>query len=134
MIKIGSSWRRSCAFLFVSSAVVLTLWTLHGSEEAQARTLTTDSATVSRGAGVFSQNCSACHGRNGKGDGPVAKSFDPPPVDFTKGVLRHGSGDDYIVKAISLGVPGTAMTGFKGRLSDADITAVAAYVKSLKKP
>lgn len=101
---------------------------------AQAKSLTTDAATVKRGATVYMQNCSTCHGLKGKGEGPVARSFNPPPTDFTRAEFRHGGDqDDTLIKTIQIGVPGTGMTGYKGKLSEADIAAVAAYVRSLKK-
>lgn len=91
------------------------------------------SAVLQRGAGVFAQSCATCHGFKGKGDGPLARSFVPAPVDLTTGPYRHGDSQEAVLKSVSLGVPGTAMTGFKGRLSAADIEAVVAFVRSLQK-
>lgn len=31
---------------------------------------------------LFQQNCAACHGLEGAGDGPVAESIDPAPADL----------------------------------------------------
>jgi len=35
-----------------------------------------------RGASLYAQQCTACHGATGHADGPVAASLNPPPVAF----------------------------------------------------
>ena len=32
---------------------------------------------------LFAENCVACHGASGRGDGPLATSLDPAPADLT---------------------------------------------------
>lgn len=36
------------------------------------------------GARLFAENCAACHGATGKGDGPIADDFGRPPADLTQ--------------------------------------------------
>ncbi|NDD27800.1 MAG: hypothetical protein EB084_05970 [Proteobacteria bacterium] len=127
----GERRRRSAARLTFG----LLVWVGVGAvSNAWGRPLPTDAAAIKRGGAIYAQNCATCHGLKGKGDGPVASSLTSRPTDFTSGVLRHGSNDEELVKSITLGIPSTGMSGFKGRLSEAEITAVAAYVRSLKKP
>ncbi len=38
----------------------------------------------SEGRALFAENCVQCHGTSGKGNGPWAGSFDPPPADLTR--------------------------------------------------
>ncbi len=38
----------------------------------------------SEGERLFSENCVQCHGTSGKGNGPWAGSFNPPPADLTQ--------------------------------------------------
>lgn len=109
------------------------MWAAWPPSHAMARTLPDDAATLKRGAEVFAQNCASCHGLKGKGDSPMARNYNPPPPDFTRGQFRHGNTDDAIYKSIASGVPGTGMTAWKGRLSESDLSAVSAYVRSLKK-
>jgi mono/diheme cytochrome c family protein len=90
-------------------------------------------ADVKEGAQIFRAHCATCHGLDGKGEGPVARNYDPPPVDLTKGVFRHGSSEADLTKTVTLGIPSTGMTGWKGRLTSAEIASVVAYVQSLKK-
>jgi mono/diheme cytochrome c family protein len=38
----------------------------------------------------FSNYCSSCHGREGRGDGPVAKALSRPPADLTRLAADNG--------------------------------------------
>jgi S-disulfanyl-L-cysteine oxidoreductase SoxD len=40
--------------------------------------------SVARGAYLYEINCLVCHGKEGRGDGPVGRKFDPSPVDLNK--------------------------------------------------
>lgn len=84
------------------------------------------------GRAVFSANCATCHGENGEGNGPAAVGLEPPPADLTDGRWVTGDGSlEAIENTIENGSPGTAMIAWKGTLSEAQIDAVARYVKSL---
>ncbi len=39
--------------------------------------------SIQTGQAVFSQNCTACHGDNAKGDGPTASFLSPHPANLT---------------------------------------------------
>jgi cytochrome c oxidase cbb3-type subunit 3 len=56
------------------------------------------------GAKLFRAQCAGCHGVDGSGTGQGPA--------LNKGVFRHGSSDDAVVRTISKGVPGTTMPGF----------------------
>jgi len=47
-------------------------------------------ATPSAGQQYFQRYCSACHGLNGRGDGPAAPALQPPPADLTRIAQRRG--------------------------------------------
>lgn len=84
------------------------------------------------GSAVFAANCATCHGESGLGDGPAATGLEPPPADVTDGSWTTGDGSlQAVTNTIEHGSPGTAMIGWKGTLTDAEIAAVAAYVKEL---
>jgi mono/diheme cytochrome c family protein len=85
-----------------------------------------------KGRAVYEQRCLACHGPQGKGDGPTGKVLVPPAADFTSAASRKKS-DAELLKTIENGKPPTAMTAWKGQLSDQDIANVLAYVKKLRK-
>src|SRR3546814_17007640 len=44
---------------------------------------------VDRGAALYQQMCTACHGVAGAGDGPAAAGMEPPPIDFTDEALER---------------------------------------------
>lgn len=90
--------------------------------------------TLSRGAQVYQQNCSSCHGTLGRGDGPAAAGMDPQPANLTDAAaLRTTSPLDYYQR-ITIGVTGTAMPAFESRLSQEDRWAAAAYATLLRLP
>ncbi len=39
--------------------------------------------SIRAGHVIFTQNCQACHGRNGKGDGPTGAFLSPHPANLT---------------------------------------------------
>ena len=89
--------------------------------------------SVARGAEVFRENCSACHGDLGRGDGPKARSLKgPPPPNLTDPAVMGGTSLLEIYRRVAIGVPGTAMPEFAGEIPEADRWAVAAYVAALQ--
>ena len=45
---------------------------------------------VSRGSQLFQDNCTSCHGSDGKGGGPAAADMTPKPADLTGISARNG--------------------------------------------
>lgn len=41
-----------------------------------------DEESIAQGKQLYDQQCLACHGANGRGDGPAAGSLEPPPANF----------------------------------------------------
>jgi putative copper resistance protein D len=67
--------------------------------------------SVMRGAEVFAVNCAACHGAEGRGDGPLAKGLAVKPADLTaEHIFEHADGD--LFWWISQGIPDGGMPGF----------------------
>ncbi|MCU0684099.1 MAG: c-type cytochrome [Polyangiaceae bacterium] len=52
---------------------------------------------------VFDTRCAACHGANGKGDGPGAAALNPKPRDYSDKQWQSAVTDDQIRKTILLG-------------------------------
>src|SRR5213596_603126 len=83
------------------------------------------SQDTTAGKTVYVKWCAGCHGDNGAGDGAGARRMIPPPRDFTAGLYQirsTASGelptDADLLRAIDEGLYGTAMPGWKTRLSD----------------
>lgn len=53
--------------------------------------MTTEAQLASPDAGraLFAENCAACHGPGGTGNGPLAAGLDTPPADLTKIASRR---------------------------------------------
>jgi cytochrome c6 len=75
---------------------------------------------------LWAQNCASCHGKDGSGNTAMGKKL--AVQDYTKNqsfsdaeaanVIKNGKGK---------------MKGYKSKFSDADVKALVAYVRSLKK-
>ncbi len=39
---------------------------------------------------LYQEYCMSCHGKEGKGDGPLARVLKTPPADLTRIAMRHG--------------------------------------------
>jgi mono/diheme cytochrome c family protein len=93
---------------------------------AQAAKAAPKGATVPRAKALelFAATCAACHGPEGAGT-PLS-----PDMAFKNRKWKHGSRPQDIVATITNGVPATAMLPFKGRLTPAEINALAALVRS----
>ncbi|MDD3677281.1 cytochrome c/FTR1 family iron permease [Thauera propionica] len=83
--------------------------------------------SLARAAPLYAQQCAACHGSTGHGDGTAAAGLDPPPIAFTDADRAAQRTPLALYEVISQGVAGTAMTGFP-QLSEADRWALAFYV------
>src|ERR1043166_6459885 len=80
-----------------------------------------------KGKAVYVKWCAGCHGDGGAGDGAAATYMLPRPRNFTGGLYKirtTASGqlptDADLARAIDEGLPGSAMPGWKGRLSQAE--------------
>ena len=94
----------------------------------QANPLGADAAAA--GADVFRNNCEACHGQQGHGDGPAGTALVPAPKNLA--VLQALAADDYLLWRISSGKDGTAMIGWKNVLTDEQIWEIIAFIRTLK--
>jgi high-affinity iron transporter len=91
------------------------------------------SPSLERGAVVFRERCTECHGDGGRGDGPKAHQLKgPPPANLADPETMGGTTLLEIFRRIAIGVPGTAMPEFAEDISVEDRWAVAAYVSALQ--
>jgi cytochrome c oxidase cbb3-type subunit III len=79
---------------------------------------------VTAGAKIFTENCTACHGDNGKGNPEVGAP------NLTDKIWLYGSDEASLIETITNGRAGV-MPAWEGRLDPATIKAMAVYVHSL---
>jgi mono/diheme cytochrome c family protein/plastocyanin len=94
-------------------------------------------ALLARGKLVYAQNCAACHGVKGDGQGKCAAFLVPHPRDFTAARFKFRSTplgdlptDADLFRIISHGVQGTPMPPWKWLLDDTDRWAAVEYIKT----
>ncbi|QXH51722.1 FTR1 family protein [Pseudomonas fakonensis] len=96
-------------------------------EVSQAPVITPDPA---RGASLYAQNCSICHGDTGLGDGPAGVGLEPAPANL-RDVARLDQLSLYdLYNTLGLGIDGTEMPSFADQLDERQRWDVAAYIAS----
>ncbi len=84
---------------------------------------------LSQGRLIYLARCVACHGNDGRGDGPLAgQLIGPPAGNLTDDVWKHGDSPAQVVAVIGRGVPNSRMEGWSRVLDAPELNAVAAYV------
>ena len=82
----------------------------------------------------WANNCAQCHGASGKGDTKMGKMLNA--ADLTDPKKQASFTDAQAAAAIKDGIKQngkTTMKAFGGKLTDDEIKALVAYVRSLKK-
>lgn len=82
----------------------------------------------------WANNCAQCHGATGKGDTKMGKMLNA--MDLTDAKKQASFTDAQAATAIRDGVKQngkTTMKAFGGKLTDDEIKALVAYVRTLKK-
>lgn len=91
-------------------------------------------ASTSRGAALFASYCAACHGAQGRGDGPLAANLHDPYVNLRKPGFHslQRPDDAALARIVRHGLPPTSMPGHEW-LTDQQVADLVAYVKTLPK-
>ncbi len=91
------------------------------------------------GAKIFAERCARCHGKDGRGNGPDLAKLHPSssPVNWTRSVVMKKWSDKEIVDIITKGGKAVdsspVMPPFGGKLSDAQIQDLLAFIRALAK-
>lgn len=89
--------------------------------EAQA-----PASLLEQGAQAYGQHCVQCHGELGDGRGPAADALAIAPADLTQQRPTLARSIDVLRR----GIPGTPMVPWTSRLSEAEVVAVAHFVRT----
>jgi mono/diheme cytochrome c family protein len=90
-------------------------------------------SSIVQGAALFAAQCATCHGAEGRGDGPTAKSLSVAPADLTAPHFwAHTEGDLfwYISRGIPAPTGALAMPAFDELLSTDSRWALIDYLKA----
>ncbi|MNS40546.1 Ferrous iron permease EfeU precursor [compost metagenome] len=96
-------------------------------EVSQAPVITPDPV---RGAPLYAQHCSVCHGDTGAGDGPAGVGMAPPPSNLRDTTRLDRLSLYAIYSTLGLGVEGTDMPAFADQLDDRQRWDLATYIAS----
>ncbi|MEE4306118.1 cytochrome c/FTR1 family iron permease [Pseudomonas alliivorans] len=96
-------------------------------EVSQAPAITPDPA---RGAPLYAQHCSVCHGDTGAGDGPAGIGLEPAPGNLRDAARLDRLSLYSLYSATGLGIAGTDMPAFADQLDDRQRWDIATYIAS----
>lgn len=88
---------------------------------------------------LYAQRCAKCHGKGGQGDGEGLQQLgtDVKPIDWTNKAAMAKVSDADMMKIIEVGGKGVGkskeMPAFKGKLSEAEISDLIHYIRSVAK-
>jgi mono/diheme cytochrome c family protein len=100
------------------------------------------SGNAAEGKKAYDVLCMFCHGASGGGDGPAGVALDPPPRNFTLGEFKFDADKDgvtgtdedlhIVIKKGGAAFGGNPVMVPWMQLSDAEVTNLVAYIRSLK--
>ncbi|MCA9932467.1 MAG: c-type cytochrome [Anaerolineales bacterium] len=93
---------------------------------AAVMSLATPATAVERGQQVYTDNCAACHGETGLGDGPDAAASDTPVPDLTDLAYWFNRSNDVVLANLEPG----KLAGHDYDLGDGDLADVVDYART----
>jgi high-affinity iron transporter len=96
-------------------------------EVSQAPIITPD---PTRGAPLYAQHCSVCHGDTGAGDGPAGVGLTPLPANLRDAARLDRLSLYAIYNTLGMGIEGTDMPAFADQLDDRQRWDLATYIAS----
>lgn len=88
-------------------------------------------ATVAAGRDVYAVTCLECHGPDGAGDGPLARTLNQAPIDLRIHAQPGVHSDGTLFLWITQGIPGTPMPAFATALSEKQRWQLVHYLRHL---
>lgn len=86
------------------------------------------SGVIADGKFLFKQNCKACHGAGGKGDGEVSKTLKARCADLTSVMVQQQTDGELYYK---LSAGRVEMPGFKDLLTSQERWSLIHYIRTL---
>ena len=128
-------WTRGGAVSILAAALACAAaaqehWSAPAAAAKRRNPVPATAASLDQGRQLFKQNCIACHGAEGRGDGPAAASLKPHPADLAMMAGHHPDGDLAWKIANGRG----AMPAWNKTLSEDQIWMLVSYIKTLSAP
>jgi mono/diheme cytochrome c family protein len=93
-----------------------------------------EAAFLNQGRQLYVTHCAACHGMQGRGDGPRSVALTPRPTDLTTHMVAGKHTDEQTYLTISNGRSNTAMPAWGGTLSELELWQLTAYIRTFAQP
>ena len=125
MQQRSTHWR-----LILLSALVVFVIMLHTGQIALA-------GDQEAGAQLYQQRCASCHGKDGKGNTPIAQALNPKPRDHTDGAYMNALSKDHLTKVIKNGGSAVGLSPLmppQADLNAEQIRQLVTFVRSLAVP
>lgn len=92
--------------------------------------------TLAKGNTLFTISCVACHGPEGRGDGPLTKKtkIDPAPRNFTSPDFQRLRTDGELFWVLKHGSHGTEMMRMDFFFTDDELWTLIRYIRMLGRP
>jgi putative copper export protein/mono/diheme cytochrome c family protein len=120
-------WIPGCVALLAAAAVSTSVFAVPAFPTTYATSpvpYTVDA--VAHGGVLYANNCSSCHGPEGRGDGPAAAALSTKPVNVAEHALHHPPGN--LFWWIAHGIPHSPMPAFSPRLSATEIWELVQFL------
>lgn len=116
---------RFAAVLALTALTSLAALACGKSDNKSDTTSTTQGATgakvdMAAAQAMFNERCAACHGTEGKGNGPGAVALNPKPRNYTDKAWQASVTDEQIKKTIKLGGAGVGKSPIMPASPDLD--------------
>jgi mono/diheme cytochrome c family protein len=87
---------------------------------------------IMAGAALYTQHCSACHGRKGRGGGDAGLTLKPTPALKTYISRRPWAADEYLLWSVAEGGVefGSTMPAFREQLTREQMWQIIAYMRA----
>jgi mono/diheme cytochrome c family protein len=128
--------RIAAAFLLIGAAGVqigsAAEWEAPAWADTLVNTAPKDSAALATAQNLYLKNCASCHGKNGAGDGPMARTMSPRPENFQKDEDFARESDGSVFWKISQGKK--PMPSWKDELSAEEIWLLVNHLRQFQPP
>lgn len=105
-------------------------WAAPPEEAKKENPVPADAKSIAAGKAVYTQQCLACHGPTGKGDGPAAIALKTKPGDLSDPKIREQT-DGALFWKITVGRE--AMPAYKKLLTDEQRWQAVNYIRTFAK-